>query len=82
MKPREPRIEEPMQPALRAAVYTAAGVPIGQIARIVLDARTGRVAYAVLRCGDQHGAPLMEIPQETLRFDRRQGRFVLAAGTS
>ena len=66
-----------MQPARRAAVYTDSGVPIGQIARIVLDPRTGKVAYAVLRYGDQHGDQVLEIPQETLRFDRAHGRFVL-----
>lgn len=66
-----------MQSASRAAVYTTAGVPVGQISRIVLDPRTGRVAYAVLRYGDQHGDSMMQIPQETLRFDRTQGRFVL-----
>jgi len=73
-----------MQSARRAAVYNASGVPIGQIARIVLDPRTGRVAYAVLRCGDQQGQDeeVVEVPQETLRFDQTQGRFVLSSGSN
>ncbi len=52
-------------------VYTLAGEALGEVLATVLDATTGRVAYAVLACSDAAiGADkLYAIPSHVLRYD-------------
>jgi len=65
----------------RRSVYTATGDHIGQLARIVLDTRTGSIRYAVVKCdpgdGSRDGGSTVEVPRATLRFDADQERLVL-----
>ncbi len=52
-------------------VYTLAGEPLGEVLATVLDATTGRVAYAVLACRDAAigAGKLYAIPSHALRYD-------------
>lgn len=61
------------------AVVNAAGEDLGKIRDIMLDIRTGRVAYAVLSCGGflGMGNKLFAIPWSALTLDADRKCFVL-----
>ncbi len=62
------------------SVYGRDGERIGTIERLMLDTQTGKVAYAVVRCGgflspDRHYYP---IAWDSLRFDLTRKAFEAA----
>lgn len=61
------------------AVVNAAGEDLGKIRDIMLDVRTGRVAYAVLSCGGflGMGNKLFAVPWSALTLDADRKCFVL-----
>jgi hypothetical protein len=61
-------------------VLSSDGKDIGEIKDIMLDVRSGRIAYAVLSSGGFLGIgdKLLAIPWRTLRLDTQQKCFVLA----
>ena len=54
-----------------APVYGANGERIGFIERLMLDKRSGQVAYAVLRCGKSFSPPPhhLPVPWDALRYN-------------
>lgn len=62
------------------SVQNPAGEAIGEIKEIMLDMRTGRVAYAVMSFGGfmGMGEKLFAVPWEALTLDTQNKRFVLA----
>ncbi|SFU26012.1 PRC-barrel domain-containing protein [Paraburkholderia aspalathi] len=64
-------------------VLSADGDDVGKIREIMLDVRTGRVAYAVLASGGflGMGGKLLAIPWRTLTLDRSREYFVLSASS-
>ncbi|CAE6865496.1 hypothetical protein R75465_07924 [Paraburkholderia aspalathi] len=64
-------------------VLSADGDDVGKIRDIMLDVRTGRVAYAVLASGGflGIGGKLLAIPWHTLTLDMSRKCFVLAASS-
>lgn len=60
-------------------VYNRANEDIGDILEILLDMRTGRVGYAVLKFGGflGMGEKLFAVPWEALTLDTENKRFVL-----
>ncbi len=61
-------------------VYTADGDDVGRIKHIMLDVRTGRIAYAVLSSGGLLGIgdKLLAIPWSALTLDTDRKRFLLS----
>jgi sporulation protein YlmC with PRC-barrel domain len=62
-------------------VVNAQGEALGKIEAIMLDVRSGRIAYAVLSFGGVLGigSKLFAIPWNALTLDAREKRFVLDA---
>jgi sporulation protein YlmC with PRC-barrel domain len=60
-------------------VVNAAGESLGKIEAIMLDVRSGRIAYAVLSFGGflGMGSKLFAIPWSALTLDAKERRFVL-----
>ena len=60
-------------------VVNAAGEGLGEIEAIMLDVRSGRIAYAVLSFGGflGMGSKLFAIPWSALTLDAKEKRFVL-----
>ena len=60
-------------------VVNAAGESLGEIEAIMLDVRSGRIAYAVLSFGGflGMGSKLFAIPWNALTLDAKEKRFVL-----
>ena len=60
-------------------VVNRAGEELGTLAHVMLDLRSGRVAYAVLAHGGVMGlgAKLFAVPWQALRRDAKRGCFIL-----
>ena len=60
-------------------VYNTAGEHLGEISDIMLDKRSGKVAYAVLSFGGflGIGEEYHPLPWVTLKYDTRQGGYVV-----
>jgi hypothetical protein len=62
-----------------SAVYSGSGADLGYIKEVMLDGRTGKVAFAVLSSCDSFGANerLFAVPKEALTVDAGNERIVL-----
>ncbi|OYX13330.1 MAG: hypothetical protein B7Z15_07615 [Rhizobiales bacterium 32-66-8] len=62
-------------------VYNTEGDHIGLIEDVMLDKRTGKIAYAVLAIGSIFGLGGVPhpLPWQTLKYDTRQGGYVTGA---
>jgi hypothetical protein len=60
-------------------VYNTAGDHLGEISDIMLDKRSGKVAYAVMSFGGflGIGEEYHPLPWATLKYDTRQGGYVV-----
>lgn len=65
--------------ALKSAVHNLQGEGIGKIVELMLDEKTGQIAYAVLSFGGflGFGQKLFAIPWTALRLDEEKDNFVL-----
>lgn len=61
------------------AVYNTAGDALGEIHDVMIDKRSGRIAYAVMSFGGflGIGERYHPLPWETLKYDTRQGGYVV-----
>jgi sporulation protein YlmC with PRC-barrel domain len=64
-----------------AVVYNSRGDSVGSVYEVMIDKRSGKVAYVIMTFGGffgigQHYHPL---PWDSLEFDWRQGGYVLNA---
>ncbi len=64
-------------------VYNANGDSLGSIYDVMIDKRSGKVAYAVMSFGGflGLGENYHPLPWEVLHYDERQGGYVLAVPT-
>jgi hypothetical protein len=60
-------------------VYNAAGEPLGEIYDVMLDKRSGKIAYAIMSFGGflGIGEQYHPLPWATLKYDTRQGGYVV-----
>jgi hypothetical protein len=61
------------------AVYNTAGEHLGEIHDVMLDKRSGKIAYAVMSFGGflGLGERYHPLPWATLKYDTRQGGYVV-----
>jgi sporulation protein YlmC with PRC-barrel domain len=64
-------------------VYNTAGDSLGEIADVMIDKQSGRIAYAVMSFGGflGIGERYHPIPWSTLKYDTRQGGYVVGLTT-
>jgi hypothetical protein len=61
------------------SVYNTAGESLGQIHDVMIDKKTGRIAYALMSFGGflGIGERYHPLPWATLKYDTRQGGYVV-----
>ena len=60
-------------------VYNTAGEPLGEINDVMIDKRSGKIAYAIMSFGGflGIGEQYHPLPWATLKYDTRQGGYVV-----
>ena len=58
-------------------VYNTDGDHLGEIYDVMLDKRSGKIAYAVMSFGGFLGERYHALPWSTLKYDTRQGGYVV-----